>query len=62
MSSIGEVTIKTRFNADMIEQEIRLGDPEGQRAAFVRYIADLRERELRNALIALGWTPPGGQF
>jgi hypothetical protein len=46
------VKVTTRFNQDRIETEIDI------MGKITRGILDLREDQVRQALIELGWTPP----
>lgn len=53
------VTIKTRAVPGRIEQEVLwpfpVRDPAGD---IIKHVMYLREQSVRDALIAMGWTPP----
>lgn len=48
-----EYKVTTDFDNNLIRQTVAY---DGR--AFVQMVMDLRERQIREALIALGWTPP----
>jgi len=50
------VTVTTEFNDEILIQSVRTGKEIIERTAFD--IVKLKERGIRDALIALGWTPP----
>lgn len=52
-----EIKVNTRFNKDIIESEIDYGVID-TRQQVVKNIIKLQEQGVRDALIALGWTPP----
>ena len=50
------LTVKTKYSNDgLIEQETF---QTGIMGAIMRQVMDTREQHIRQALIALGWTPP----
>lgn len=54
MKSAGEYKVTTDFDNGLIRQTVSY---DGR--AFVQMVLDVRERQIREALIAMGWTPPG---
>ena len=57
MESYGKVvTVTTEFNDEIIIQSVKTGQEIIERTVFD--IVKLKERGIRDALIALGWTPP----
>ena len=58
MSSRSEVTT-TPFTDGKIVQEVDFVS-EGIRERVMREVTYTREKQVRDALIALGWTPPTG--
>lgn len=54
-----KLTVTTKYNEFTIEQEITYPDfARGPVERLSRSVIDLRERGIRDALTALGWTPP----
>jgi hypothetical protein len=57
---MGEIKIETKFDSSMIHQRVySLGD-ENTIHSIMDEVMKLRDEGVREALIALGWTPPGG--
>lgn len=59
-----EYRVKTSVSGQVIAQEVDMPcllDPEndGRRELLYRRIANLEDQGIREALIKLGWTPPG---
>lgn len=46
--------VTTDFDNGLIRQTVSYDG-----TAFVQMVLDTRERQVRDALIAMGWTPPG---
>jgi hypothetical protein len=58
---MSEIQVKTTFNQNEINQEIINSDELSfplSRETMIKQVLDLREQGVRDALIALGWTPP----
>jgi len=54
-----KANVITQFNADMIKQHIEYDDQfQMPRHNMAEEIINLKEQGVRDALIALGWTPP----
>lgn len=56
-----EIICETRFNPEQIEQDLHYGFGNGDRQLISQKILNLSEQGIREALIALGWTPPKEQ-
>lgn len=52
-----QIKINTYFNKDRIELE-EVSEMDGIRTRIVRQVIELKEKSVRDALIALGWLPP----
>ena len=53
------VEVETKFNKEIIEQNTVIKDHSGKTVEkLATEIVFLREQGIREALIALGWTPP----
>ena len=52
------ITVNTKFNHDLIEQSVVSDTTE----IISREIINLKDKGVRDALIALGWTPPCGKL
>lgn len=52
-----EIKVETRFTKDMIEVST-ISDIDGMHSVIVRRVIELHDLAVRQALIALGWTPP----
>ena len=53
-----EIRVNTRFNLDLIEQTIDIPDLPCE---LQRRVMKLQDQGVRDALIAMGWTPPTPQ-
>lgn len=54
-----KIEVVTRFNADLIEvSEYHTYDLDDLRQRVTTQIIKLKDKQVREALIALGWTPP----
>lgn len=54
-----KINVTTRFDANIIEQSVwSEGRPDDIRQEMFRNIVRLQDQGIRDALIALGWTPP----
>lgn len=51
--------VETKYNADLIESRVVEQSWYGAHE-FARQVIALRDQQVREALIALGWTPPEG--
>ena len=51
------IKIKTKFNKDLIQSSVEFPELHTMKDAISQVI-DLREEQVRDALIELGWTPP----
>ena len=52
-----KINVTTYYDKDTMLQELAYLDDD-TRKVFMRSIVDLREEQVRQALINLGWTPP----
>lgn len=50
------VTVTTQFDHDILIQSVNIGQDLVERIAFD--VVKLKEQGIRDALIAMGWTPP----
>lgn len=50
------ITVTTEFNNELLIQSVKTGQDIIERTAFD--VVKLKERGIREALIAMGWTPP----
>ncbi len=50
------IKVTTQFNHDILIQSVSIGQDIIERTAFD--VVKLKERGIRDALIAMGWTPP----
>jgi len=53
---INTIKVNTFYNSDLVIQEVKGID----HSTMIRDILKLKEQGVREALIALGWTPPEG--
>lgn len=54
---MNEITVETRFNKDLIAQEV-CTEIDGVRNRIFGQVLRMQEEGLRQALIEMGWTPP----
>lgn len=59
MTDQPRIDIKTAFNADRIEVVTEQNDGFGNVHTIARKVIRLEDAAVREALIKLGWTPPG---
>ena len=53
-----KVKVTTKWDEDVIKQEVKIHSMSKLMPDFNKTIIDTREKHIRKALISLGWTPP----